>query len=78
MLLWSGLRCCTYMNAIPVVGERFFNSSVTASSPPADAPIATTGKGFEVSVGAPAAVVLGTAFFLTDFDGGIFLEFDTF
>lgn len=32
------------MNAIPVSIGRFFNSSVIASSPPADAPIATIGN----------------------------------
>jgi len=32
------------MKAIPVSGDRYFRSSDTASRPPADAPMATTGK----------------------------------
>jgi hypothetical protein len=32
------------MKAMPVSGGKFFNNSVIASSPPADAPIATIGK----------------------------------
>lgn len=32
------------MKAMPVSGGRYFNNSIIASNPPADAPIATTGK----------------------------------
>lgn len=35
------------MNAIPVSEGRWFNSWVIASSPPADAPMATMGKEFD-------------------------------
>jgi hypothetical protein len=34
------------MNAIPVFEDRFFSNSVTASMPPAEAPMATIGNGF--------------------------------
>jgi hypothetical protein len=32
------------MKAMPVSGGRYFNNSIIASNPPADEPMATTGK----------------------------------
>ena len=45
-LLCSGSRCETTTKAIPLSGRIAFKNSVSASSPPADAPIPTTRKGF--------------------------------
>src|SRR5258707_11576112 len=43
-LRWFGSRCCTTTNAMPVLAGNALKNSVYASNPPADAPIATTGK----------------------------------
>jgi hypothetical protein len=42
MLRKSGDKCCTTIKAMPVSGGRFENSASRGSSPPAEAPIATT------------------------------------
>src|SRR6266516_3223443 len=39
-----GSKCCTSTNASPGARGRFFKSWVVASSPPADAPMLTTGN----------------------------------
>ncbi len=44
MLSWLGSRCWTRMNAMPVSAGKACKSRRQASSPPAEAPIATTGK----------------------------------
>ena len=45
MLEWPGARCWMKTNAMPVSAGSPRSSSVTASRPPAEAPMATTGHG---------------------------------
>ena len=69
---------------MPVVGERFCRSCVTASRPPAEAPIATTGKVFLSIAGMETAESgkIFSGFFRLSFEGsgettsGAVLEFD--
>ena len=42
MLSWVGSRCCTRMNAMPLSAGSASTNFRQASSPPAEAPIATT------------------------------------
>jgi len=43
-LSWSGSRCCTSTNPMPVFGGRAASNWVNASSPPAEAPMPTIGN----------------------------------
>lgn len=52
------------MKAIPVLDGRYFNNSIMASNPPADAPMATTGKVFSFTSGF-AGVFFFAAFFIS-------------
>ena len=63
-----GSRCCTSTNAMPVSFGKCLSNLVNASSPPADAPMPTTGKGSPVETGRPrrvsGAVATGFGFFV--------------
>src|SRR5690348_8041471 len=55
-LEWAGSRCWMRMNAIPVFAGSALRSCVNASSPPADAPMPTTGNdGLSVCAASRAA-----------------------
>ena len=68
---------------MPVSGARFFNNCVTASRPPAEAPIATTGNGclvalsdlttevFRFEPGVPAWAKGGAVPSALDWSGGV-------
>src|SRR6478609_2910702 len=58
MLSWLGSRCWTMTKAMPVGGRARASISRRASSPPAEAPIPTTGpaKGGAVTVPAPSRI----------------------
>ncbi len=41
MLLWSGAKCCTSTNAMPVSAGMWVKNVLKASRPPAEAPMPT-------------------------------------